>query len=195
MLAIVIASAFSVLVARDRKMLAGIIMLAAIIAIAITAALPVVHPAYGLGRILGSAANSQNLNDLSSNRIEIWIMTAERMMTHPWFGWGIDQYRLSWPEGTSGVRNPHQSILQLLFATGVAGAFALAMIVIPFARRIPVHYVEPWQWAAGAFLVSGTMYGLYDGFFYYAYPTMIYLLSATMLLTLPAAQAGSDRSS
>jgi hypothetical protein len=194
MLAIVIASAFSIFVSRDRKTLAGIIMLAAIVAIAITATLPVVHPAYGLGRILGSATHSQDLNDLSSNRIEIWITTVERIMAHPWFGWGIDQYRLSWPEGEVGVRNPHQSVLQLLFATGAAGALALVMIVIPFISRIPTRYPEPGHWAAGAFFISGTIYGLYDGFFYYAYPTMIYLASVAMLIRPIALPSASDRS-
>jgi O-antigen ligase len=193
-LAIIFASAFSVLVSKDRKTLVWAIVLAALTAIAIAAILPVVHPAYGLGRMFGSAANSENLNSLSSNRIVIWAATVEKIIEQPWLGFGIDQYRLSWPDGEVNVRNPHQSILQLLFASGIAGAVAYAMIAIPVVRRINLNFAGPPYWAAGGYVVAGTLYGLYDGFFYYAYPVMLYLLSTAILIRPFASTAASDRS-
>jgi O-antigen ligase len=193
-LAMMIAGAFSVLVSKDRKTLAWAIVITAMAAIAIAAILPVVHPVYGLGRMLGSAANSDNLNTLSSNRIVIWQATIEKIMLQPWLGFGIDQYRLSWPGGEIPFRHPHQSILQLLFATGIAGAVAWTMIAIPIVRHITPNFSSPGHWATGAYVLAGTVYGLFDGFFYYAYPVMIYLLSIAILVRQTASTDASGKS-
>ena len=184
MLAICVAAAIVMLLAKDRKAIAATLLISVILAVAVIAVLPVPHPSYGLGRFAGSIAQSQDLNQLSSIRLELWIQTFEKILIRPWLGWGIDQFRFSGPETTLGFRHPHQSILQLLFATGIAGAFGLALILIPLIRQFPsvARLSVPSHWAAISYLAAGMIYGLHDGFFYYCYPVMIYLVSMAVLV-------------
>lgn len=189
-LAILVASLFAVFFTKDRKTLAVIILVAFVIALSLAAALPVPHEAYGLERLLGITIHSSDLNELSSSRVQIWQETVKKIAVHPWAGWGIDQFRFAGPEMTLGIRHPHQSTLQLVFATGVAGAVAITLIAIPLIRNWPRNLVSPPHWAAGSYVIAGTVYGLYDGFFYYTYPVMIFLMAVAMMLK-PAEPTGA----
>lgn len=194
-LAILVASSITLFFARDRKAIAVLIMTAIIFALAIAAATPVPHESYGLGRLFGSANLANGLNGLSSNRIEVWLETIRKISFHPWLGWGIDQFRIAGPENTIGFRHPHQSILQLLFSTGVAGAVATTMIVIGLSRTVRDTLKSPIHLAAASYIVAGTIYGLHDGFFYYTYPVMVYLVAIAILITPTNEQTtASDRS-
>ncbi len=192
--AIIIAASFAAYAANDRTPVAATVLLTFLVAIAATAALPTPHPIYGLERIFGSAMQSGNIDALSSGRIHTWAATVEKITVRPWFGWGIDQFRFSGPEATLGFRHPHQSILQLLFATGIAGAGAIMMIAAPLLRRFPKVFLSPAQSAAGSYLVAGTVYGLYDGFFYYAYPVMVYLVAMAILVKPLPSQVATGKS-
>lgn len=194
MLAILITTIFASYFSRDWKAIAGLTLGAAIIAISIAIALPNVHTAYGLERLLSSAAQGQDVNGLSSNRLQLWIETLQKIGLHPWIGSGIDQFRFLGPEATLGFRHPHQSILQLLFSAGILGMVALTFVVAPLMRLLPTALPSPTEWAAASFLIAGTIYGLHDGFFYYAYPVMLYVMAIAILIKFPAPLSASDRS-
>jgi O-antigen ligase len=193
-LAIIIASAFAIYARKDRKALVTIILLASMTATAVAAALPVPHYLYGIDRLFGSAVTANDVNSFSSGRVLLWTETIEKIVIRPAIGWGIDQFRFAGPEATLGLRHPHQSILQLLFATGAVGALALVLIAIPLLRCLPITVASSSQTAAGSYLVAGTAYGLYDGFFYYAYPVMVYLAAIALLVKPQFAPPANDRS-
>lgn len=174
--------------------MAAIVLAAVVFAIAVAAIIPVPHPAYGLERIFASALQTHGVDQLSSGRIQLWEDTISKVAAQPWLGWGIDQFRLSGPENSLGLRHPHQSVLQLLFSTGLAGVVALTLIAAPSLKHFPMTLASPARLAAGSYAVAGTIYGLHDGFFYYTYPVMIYIVSIAMVLKPDAQTTASDRS-
>lgn len=192
-LAIVVAATASAFVLPVRRQVLYITCISLIFGLAIASVLPAVHPIYGLDRIIMASNPTENFNTISSNRFQHWIEIFGKAMQRPIFGWGIDQLRYTYADQANLVRNPHQAILQVLVSTGLCGLIAYLCFAIQFARSISTKFSESYQFAAVAYLAGATAYGLYDGFFYFTYPVMIFLVAAACVTTPPQLSA-SDRS-
>lgn len=184
----------SLVLAVLRRQLFMLTLISTVIALPIAAALPVVHPAYGIERMIGASLPTTVGADISSGRLEIWGDILDKVMRRPIMGWGIDQLRHSFPEGTPTVRNAHHGILQLLFSAGLWGMLATLLIAIPFVRKTPRTFTHPYQFASVAYLLGALTYGLYDGFFYFTYPVMILLVAAACVIAPKALPPATDTS-
>lgn len=180
-LAIISAAILSSLLGPARKQIIILSLSATFLALLFSVSLPVVHPAYGIDRIIGSSMPTNGMAGLSSRRTETWIATIKKIKQRPAIGWGIDQFRFAGSETELKFRHPHQGLLQLLFSTGCLGLLATLLIVMPFADRFPRKMPHPYQWGAIAYSSGAVIYGLYDGFFYYTYPMMIFLIAVVCL--------------
>lgn len=190
--AILSASILLSLVFADGRKIALFAVSSAALALVISAALPEVHPSYGVGRIIAASAPTNGVVGISAGRIPIWLDTVDKISLRPFLGWGIDQFRFSFPQAQTGVRHPHQAILQLLYSNGLIGMLAALMIVVPFIGQVVRKFSQPYQFAALAYLFGALTYGLYDGFFYYTYSIMIMLVAAACVIAPTTTPRAND---
>lgn len=167
---------------------------AAFLGLIIGWALPIVHQVYGIERIIGTLTPANGLAGLSSGRTEVWAETAQQIWQRPITGWGVDQFTYVGPKTALGLKHPHQAFLQLLFSVGTLGALAMLFIIYPFASAVSIAPKQPYQWAGLAYLSGAIAYGLYDGFFYYTFPVMIFLVSIVCIGRTTSPQSVTDRS-
>jgi O-antigen ligase len=193
LIAIAITVILSSLILGSWRKLAVFVLISSAVATAVAVNLPVVHPNYGVERIIMASQPTEGVAGMSSGRLQIWADTIDKINHRPVEGWGIDQFRYSFEAGSEGYRHPHQGILQLLFSNGLLGAAALMIAVIPLVNHIPRKFGLPYQQAGLAYLLGAAAYGLYDGFFYYTYPVMTMLVALACVL-VPTRTNASDRS-
>ena len=168
----------------SRKTISIYFALSVLAATAVVAALPVPVPGYGMAGAIGIAdVNAQGADELSSGRIVLWSDTIGKILEHPIYGWGINQYATLGPGKTENPFHPHNFPLQLMFSGGLVSVSLVLMIFLPALRR--------WQWpraigpsAAGVGGVIGILvYSMYDGALYFSYPSMIFLVAIATSLT------------
>lgn len=191
--AIYIAVTFSSLWLPVRKQLAVLAVVSTIIGLAIALTLPSVHRAYGVIRLISDSIPAGDVS-ISSGRVNIWINMIDKLEYRPIMGWGIDQFRYSFPEGTHISRHPHNGMMQLLFSTGLWGLVAHVFLAISFIRHVPRKFSQPYEFASIAFIIGALFYGAYDGFFYFTYPIMIFVVAVVCVLSQIKAPPASDRS-
>lgn len=192
--AIFIASVVALLIFPPRRQLVTMLLASTVIGVTVAAALPVVHPSYGIARMLGMLVGPDSADSLSSGRFEIWMNMLGKMELRPVLGWGIDQFRFSFPDATKSIRHPHNGVMQLVFSTGLWGVCAAIMTAISFGRNIVRNFTQPHQAASAAFMIGAFSYGLYDGIFYFTYPIMILLVAGACLVVTTPPPAANDRS-
>jgi O-antigen ligase len=191
--AIAVAAVASAVILPVRRQLFLVTSTSLVCGLCITAILPVVHPIYGLDRIFITSNPAAGFDTVSSGRLQVWIEVFGKVMQKPIFGWGIDQLRYTYTEPIYLVRNPHQGILQVLASSGLCGLVAYLCFAAQFVRSIPRKLSQSYQFAAVAYLAGGTAYGLYDGFFYFTYPVMMFIVAAACLV-IPPHSSSVDRS-
>jgi O-antigen ligase len=192
--AMLIAAMFLLLLFPSRRPLLMFIITSSLIGFAVAAAMPTPHPFYGIGRIVGSLAPVIDGQSISSGRWQIWLDMLDKITMKPVMGWGIDQFRYSFPEGVQSIRHPHNGLMQLVFSSGLWGMFAAALITGQFIKRVPGKLVHPYQFAAVTYVLGMCAYGLADGPFYFTYPVMNFLVAvACVIAPMPLATA-SDMS-
>jgi hypothetical protein len=191
--AIAVAAVVSAVVLPVRRQIVLITSISLVGGLVIASILPVVHLSYGLGRIIFASNPAAGLDTVSSGRLQIWIEIFGKFMQRPILGWGIDQLRYTYADQANLVRNPHQAILQVLVSTGLCGLVAYLCLAVRFVQSIPRKFSESYQFAAVAYLAGAAAYGLYDGFFYFTYPVMMFVVAAACLVTSPHSSA-VDRS-
>ncbi len=191
--AIAVAAVVSAVVLPVRRQIILVTSISLVCGLAIASVLPVVHPLYGLDRMISASNTAAGLDTLSSNRLQIWREIFDKFMQRPLLGWGIDQLRYTYPDQGNLVRNPHQAILQVLVSSGLCGLVAYLCFAARFVQSVPRKFSESHQFAAVAYLAGGTAYGLFDGFFYFTYPVMMFIVAAVCLTTPPHSSA-IDRS-
>lgn len=191
--AICFATILSAVLLPFRRQLLVMAFCSAIVGTTIGASLPVVHPFYGMTRMIGTLRPALDGADVSSGRVQIWLDMLNKIIDRPLMGWGIDQFRYSFPEGTPRIRHPHNGFMQLIFSSGFFGLVAAATIVLSFVKHIPKDFTEPYRFASIAFIAGAFAYGLLDGFFYFTYPVMILLVSVCCLLVSKTPARATDK--
>lgn len=184
--------ALSSLIFSNRSVLVKYYLITIVIGIAIAAALPVVHPYYGVERVIGASIQSTSIDEVSSGRLQIWKDMTVKILDRPLMGWGIDQFGYSFPPGTPSISQPHQGVMQLIFSSGLIGVTAALFILISFIRKIPRKIEFPYQYASAAFVFAAFVYASIDGFFYFAYPTMIFVIGGAVLIAAEPKQNGDN---
>jgi O-antigen ligase len=164
------------------------------LAVCISLLLPSVDPHYGIERIIFSSVATPTESDITSGRTEMWRATAKKIAEKPFAGWGVEQFAVSGPEHALGYKQPHNMLLQLLFSTGLLGAIAILLIVLPFLPKLSLEMSSPDRLAAWGVIIGTLTFGLYDAALYYTYPVMVFLLSVTMVLKPIVASTASDKS-
>lgn len=190
--AIMAAAILSSLILPIRRQLLLLTLLSAVLGLAIAATLPVVQPYYGIERMIGASVAPVAEAGISSGRLEIWTDMLGKVTQRPIMGWGIDQFRYSFPAGPTRIRHPHNGLMQLVFSTGLLGVLATLALMIAYARKFPRKLTHSWQYASIAFAFGALPYGLLDGFFYFTYSVMI-LVVALSCLVAPMPPAATDR--
>jgi O-Antigen ligase len=144
-----------------------------------TTPLPYENPSYGMGRMVESRA------DNSSGRTVLWKETVEKVAQRPLTGWGIDQFKISGPLITLGLKQPHNIFLQILFSVGLIGTILALIAGLPLFRKLRWRDDDAPTIAAWGCLAATCVFGLYDAAFYYALPIMIMLISCAAIIQPP----------
>jgi O-antigen ligase len=129
----------------------------------------------------------------SSGRIELWKDTLESIQMRPWLGWGDGQFR--WSGGTGQtVAQPHNVVLQVLYAWGlIGGLLCAALAVWVVSRLVKARAVEaaPFQCAA---LILGA-YSLFDGALHYVQSTSLFALCCAAAIAAGLPESARRQSS
>lgn len=131
----------------------------------------------------------------STGRSGIWLDALQVAWKHPWFGDGMDVYRISgccMPESTV---HPHNMLVQWLMEYGVIGTFAVLWALwriigkrlVPALRDGNAHVGQ----AALLSLIAGLLvFGLVDGLFYHAVPLFLFSILCALLYRTERETAG-----
>jgi O-antigen ligase len=141
-------------------------------ALAVAHFLPQASPEYGLQNFFPHRQGS-NLNDASSDRLEIWRATLSVAMEHPLLGVGIDQYQFYRPQEFGSLKQPHNWPLQILFSTGIAGLLLVPLALLPIVTSKSATRLRYFEVPAAACLAGLLVYSCYDAAGYYLYPLTI----------------------
>lgn len=97
-----------------------------IVAVAISSFLSI-YPWNGILRVQESLQYAGDVNQLSSNRIEMWANSIDYGLEKIWLGHGPDAYRFM-PTKTAGVQ-PHNLFLQFFLEAGLIGLILVTVIL------------------------------------------------------------------
>ncbi|UIP06369.1 O-antigen ligase family protein [Erythrobacter sp. SDW2] len=127
--------------------------------------------------------------EYTTGRAEMWRQTAAAIPEHPWFGYGEAQFRKAIPAARGFSNHPHNLILQLLLQWGVIGTGLLAAILARLAWKARSLLKSPTEltYPCVALITGLLAVSMVDGPFFYALPTVLFLLALAILL----AEAGN----
>ena len=135
------------------------------------------------------AAGAQDLNQLGTGRLDMWLRSWDSVKDHLLFGLGPQGYWLM-PNRVFGIQ-PHSFLVQFLVEWGLVGGFLfLALLIYAFYRGFLTHIVrakgrvDVASLSAGTMIVALTIHGLVDGTYYHPQPSL-YLAIAFAIWTLP----------
>lgn len=152
------------------------LLLGFVLALLVSAAFPVDHPGLGWLSALGRSSESASLDQLSSNRIGIWLYLLDYIAQRPWFGWGGEGFRAVWTGFP--IVQAHNVLMQLLIEWGViATALILGFLLWLTLKGLRLY----WQSARALEATDALPLGmalvavlgclsLVDGVFYHGMP-------------------------
>lgn len=143
------------------------------------------HGNLGWWRAIDTVVAADNLNELSSSRLDIWRACLPFAADAPLLGHGPDGYRFLMPKMDG--QQPHNVLVQTALAGGAPALLlfflgAAALIRRATAARPPPRAASP-QWIAASAMLAGALAGgLFDGTFYHLLSTSGVALAAGLLL-------------
>ena len=130
------------------------------------------------------------VEDISSGRTELWLSTWETIKQRPFLGHGEGQTAYAVPVGIEiDAFHPHNLILQVLLAWGVAGALLLLFLAAPLARnalacaRQDENRVAPFLAMLALLIYSGV-----DGTLFHVHAVSLFALCAGLACRDPGAE-------
>ncbi len=172
-----------ILMKQYRKFLFIYCLGASIIALSLSAVLPIPNPQYGLQRIETKIAASDNIEKVGSGRTLLWKETLNIAAEAPIMGHGIDQFQFMGPTRTRGFKGPHSFPLQILFSVGLLGTILLLYAVTKIVIHHRLIIEKPHHLPALFFASAGCIYLIYDNFLYYPFPVTIFIMSLIMIFS------------
>ena len=156
-------------------------------------------PWNGMLHMASRTVQSQTLNDLGSNRIEIWLSTWATIKDYPLFGLGSFGY-VFMPNHIFGF-HPHSFVLQFLIEWGAVGTLLImTALTVGFFKGLRAHVINqtnklnPITFSIAGILLSLGVLGLIDGTFFYPQPTL-FLTLGLAIWTTPSHIAPSEQRS
>jgi len=121
----------------------------------------------------------------TTGRIDIWLDAIKAAMQHPWFGYGLDGYRVS-KCCLNGTVQPHSVLVQWLIEFGVIGACAVLgafwwIIGTRLVRSFRQGGANPNLTALLSLIAGFFVFGLVDGLFYHAIPLLVFVILCALL--------------
>ncbi|OBT06593.1 hypothetical protein A9264_08445 [Vibrio sp. UCD-FRSSP16_10] len=175
---------FSILIQKEDTSLRSLGVLIFILSAAIVMSIPLnVLEWNGLNRML-AISGKQSLNQLSSNRLEVWSDALSHVPDAIWLGHGPDAYKFL---GGLGYFQPHNVFIQLLVEVGLIGTLFISLFftistVSPLFNifKIPKKQRKNTVLCIGIF-GGFVVQGMLDGTFYWASTLMLIILSLSAL--------------
>ncbi|HKJ74448.1 MAG TPA: O-antigen ligase family protein [Alphaproteobacteria bacterium] len=144
----------------------------------------------GALRLFWTLADSDSLNQYSAGRLTVWLDALHRVLQHPWFGIGPNQFALASDKPVYWIIQPHNVILQAALEWGIPGAIAFFVVIAVILRQAmattrredsgPI-YVAMWL------LVMLLAQAMIDGTLYHNLPVFVFAAAAALTLA-PAAE-------
>ncbi len=121
----------------------------------------------------------------TTGRIEIWQDAIKAAMQHPWFGWGLDGYRMS-NCCLYGTVQPHNVLVQWVVEFGVIGASVVLGACWWIVGKRLTHVITSGgsnpNLAALLSVSNGFFaFGLVDGLFYHVIPLLLLAILCALL--------------
>jgi O-antigen ligase len=129
------------------------------------------HPELGVWRLFDDSQTA-NFDVASGGRWTMWRQALEVAVERPIFGFGESQYRLTVPGAQGTFNHPHNSIVQMIFQWGAAGAacffalFGFAWLAVWQVARVNPELGVP------GFMTISTMFAMsmIEGSLYHTWP-------------------------
>lgn len=126
---------------------------------------------------LGESALSR-LSDGSNGRVEVWLLAIDGISQRPWFGWGEAQFNNY--ISPLVLAQPHNVILQILFAWGLVGGLLVLLLASWIGR--PMFQAADEDNAPLVFaLLTIAAFSLIDGALYHVQSLSIFSLCVGLL--------------
>jgi O-antigen ligase len=153
------------------------VIASALLAGAIVFVLPTPAENMGVSRTIEATSGS----NVATGRTEMWRIVFEAIKQRPVFGHGEGQMHTVAPY--SVMIQPHDSILQVLLAWGVAGALCLFVLAFIFARSFLPTVRSQGGTLVPPFMAMASLaaFSLIDGALFYALPISIFAACAAMI--------------
>jgi O-antigen ligase len=153
-------------------------LLALAIAYAVVAQLPVPADNMGAGRTIAATQGG----DMLTGRSELWRMVSRAIAERPLFGYGDGQ--MNSVAHFYGMAQPHNLVLQILLAWGVAGlmcclllGYAFARVALPAVRNDEAELLSPFL-----AMVALTALSMVDAALYHILPVSIFAACAGIIV-------------
>lgn len=117
-----------------------------------------------------------------NGRIEVWLKAARGIAERPWFGWGEGQFH-AFVQPQPWVQ-PHNIVLQILFAWGFVGGVLIAILATWLATRV-YRAANP---DTAPFLFAATnlaIFSLIDSSLYHVQSVSLFALCLAMIVATP----------
>ncbi|MCL1095269.1 O-antigen ligase family protein [Shewanella kaireitica] len=164
------------------------IVISIIIAIFISTSVSI-YPWNGILRVKESIEEFSDVNQLSSNRLEMWTHCFRYGLESFWLGHGPDAYRFM-PTKTAGVQ-PHNLFLQVFLEAGFIGLLCFSAILISsiykaillLVNKVKSEHEEAVS-LAFVVIVAMTIHGTLSGTYYHAQPLYFIMLSFAVIASI-----------
>ncbi len=144
----------------------------------------------GMLNSFSRSLDAESFNQLSSNRLKLWLSAWYSVKDHLLFGLGPQGYSYM-PNHIFGV-HPHNVIIQFIVEWGVSGTVLFLIILIKgfwagYKRNIleTSRRVDKYKLAAGAVITTLSIHALFDGTYYHPQPSY-YLVIAFAIWVVPS---------
>jgi len=139
---------------------------------------------------LQRSLEAESFNQLSSNRLKLWLSAWQSVKNHLLFGLGPQGYLLM-PNHIFGV-HPHNIIVQFVVEWGVSGTVLFLFLLIKgfwvgLKRNVleTGKSINKYKLVAGAVITTLSIHALFDGTYYHPQPS-IYLAIAFAIWITPS---------
>ena len=163
----------------------NILILTSLVITSVIISLPLnIYSWNGLNRLLDTKQYyGQDINTLSTDRIELWNISLDYIKEKPFFGYGAESFILN---SETIFRHPHNFIVQWLFNFGLVGTlifltFMIYIIIIGFNNsKNKSYFINLFPLACLCGLLSNA---LVSGTLYYSPPFFILCIVTSIILS------------
>jgi O-antigen ligase len=140
------------------------------------------HDDFGWWRFARTVQAASDVNQLTSQRIDIWRACIPFFLERPWLGHGLDGYRFLNPKMDG--QQPHNFLVQTALSLGASGLLLLAVSVAAILHRLRRAAPDAQFAAAGVVIIALLVGSLFDGTLYHALSTSAFALVCGFGLSL-----------